>query len=289
MAGDASGAIHERRRFSVDRTLGAQGIRDQIQQALPALIQDREIRGIGVGFGGPVNWKTGAIARSHQIEGWSGFELGAWLRRLTSLPVRVENDANVAAFGEARAGAGRGCDPVFYITLGSGVGGGLVVGGKIYHGAVPGEAEIGHIRLDRTGATVESRCSGWAVDARVRAIAAKDPGGRLAALVRSGSGSEARHLLPALDQGDPGAQRILREAADDLALGLSHVTHLFHPEIIILGGGLSSLGEPLRSAVESALAGCVMEVFAPGPRVALAGLGEDAVPAGALILAGEMP
>ena len=71
----------------------------------------------------------------------------------------------MAALGEAMRGAGVGFNPVFYVTLGSGVGGGLVVDGRIYHGAKPGEAEIGHVRLDRNGTIVEARCSGWAVDA----------------------------------------------------------------------------------------------------------------------------
>src|SRR5262249_30550333 len=142
---------------------------------LPELLAGRNPQAIGVGFGGPVNWKTGRICRSHQIEGWSEFDLAGWLRQLASVPVFVDNDANVAALGEARHGAGLGFDPVFYVTLGSGVGGGLVVNGKIYHGSVPGEAEIGHIRLERNGTTVESRCSGWAVDARIRELVKKEP------------------------------------------------------------------------------------------------------------------
>ena len=79
-----------------------------------------------------------------------------------------------------------------------------------------------------------------------------------------------------------------RKTADDLAFGLSHVTHLFHPEVIVLGGGLSLVGEPLREAIERHLRRFTMEAFAPGPQVRLAALGEDAVPAGALLLAGDM-
>jgi len=88
---------------------------------------------------------------------------------------------------------------------------------------------------------------------------------------------------------DLAAQRILRETAEDLAFALSHVVHLFHPQIIVIGGGLAGVGEPLRAAVESALRPFLMEVFAPGPRIALAALGEDAVPVGALELARTHP
>jgi glucokinase len=211
--------------------------------------------------------------------------MGGWLSQVAGAPAVVENDGNVAALGEALRGAGVGYNPVFYVTLGSGVGGGLVVDGRVYHGAKPGEAEIGHVRLDRQGTIVEGRCSGWAVDRRIRELKLKEPGSLLARLVGQSIGGEAKHLTAALQQGDPAAKRLLQEIAEDLAFGLSHAVHLFHPEIIILGGGLSNVGEPLRAGVESGLRQFMMEAFAPGPRVVLAALGEDAVPVGALELA----
>jgi glucokinase len=281
--GDASAAPLERKQLSVDPSQGAAGIRVQIERALPGVIGDHRIASVGVGFGGPVDWRTGRICRSHQIEGWSEFDLAGWLQRQTGVPVAVDNDANVGAFGEALHGAGVGCNPVFYVTLGSGVGGGLVVGGRIYHGATPGESEIGHVRLDRAGTIVENRCSGWAVDARIRELKTKEPQSALAQI--PGHSGEAKYLRAALAQGDAAAGRILKETAEDLAFGLSHVVHLFHPEVIVLGGGLSGIGEPLRAAVQSALNRFIMDVFQPGPRVALAALGEDAVPVGALELA----
>ena len=282
---DRAGKICERRRFPVDPARGAAGIRHQIEGALPKLLSGRRIARTGVGFGGPVDWKTGKICRSHQIEGWSEFDLGGWLRQLAGSPVVVDNDANVAALGEALRGAGLGYNPVFYVTLGSGVGGGLVVDGKIYHGAKPGESEIGHVRLDRLGTIVEARCSGWAVDARIRELKGKEPKSLLAGLIGDKVGGEAKHLAAAWQQGDAAAKRLLQETAEDLAFGLSHVVHLFHPEIIVLGGGLSGVGESLRASVESALRPFTMEAFAPGPKIALAALGEDAVPTGALELA----
>lgn len=293
VAGDASGRIVDRRRLDVEKARGGAGIRDQIAHTLPQLIASSQPAAIGVGFGGPVDHATGRVAKSHQIEGWSEFELGEWLHEQTGLPVSVDNDANVAALGEALAGAGRGLNPVFYVTLGSGVGGGLVVDGRIYHGAKPGESEIGHVRLDKTGVIVEQRCSGWAVDRRIREAVAKEPDSELARLVNNvlpaacrQSGGEARHLKPALAVGDALARRILDETAEDLAIALSHVVQLMHPATIILGGGLSLVGEPLRAAVQTYLHRFIMQVFGAGPTVQLAALGEDAVPMGALLLAG---
>jgi len=285
VAGNGEGKILDRRRFTVERTLGASGIQRQIELALSELSCNSKPLAVGVGFGGPVDWKTGKICRSHHIEGWSGFELCEWLERITQAPVRVDNDANVAALGEARSGAGVGFNPVFYVTLGSGVGGGLTVDGKIYHGALPGESEIGHVRLDRGGTTVESRCAGWAVDAKVRAVVKSERGSLLAKLCGDTATGEAKSLGPALRQGDATAARLLRETAEDLAFGLSHIVHLFHPEIIIIGGGLSNLGEPLRSGVDVAVKGFIMEAFLPGPKIVLSKLGEDAVPMGTLCLA----
>ncbi len=283
--GDADGNIHARRRLVVEAAHGAEGIQRQIERTIPELVAGRKIEAVGVGFGGPVNWRTGKINRSHQLAGWSEFALADWLRSQTGTEVFVDNDANVAALGEALRGAGAGLNPVGYVTLGSGVGGGLVTEGRIYHGAIPGEAEIGHLRLDRSGTTIESRCAGWAVDARIRELNRNEPAGVLARLAGNESRGEARHLAAALGQGDAAAGRILREIAEDLAFGLSHVVHLFHPQVITLGGGLSGVGEPLRAAVAAALTGFTMAAFRPGPEIRLVALGEDAVPVGALLLA----
>ena len=285
VVGDDSAKILERRRLAVDPTKRGAGIREQIKVTLGELIPATKPASIGVGFGGPVDWKTGQICRSHQIEGWADFKLSDWLQSLSGLPVRVDNDANTGTLGEARHGAGVGFNPVFYVTLGSGIGGGLVVDGHIYHGAKPGEAEIGHVRLDRNGTIVESRCSGWAVDARIRQLKATEPKSLLVKLAGNLTGGEARHLAPALKEGDAAAKRILNETAEDLGFGLSHAVHLFHPEVIVLGGGLSLVGEPLRVGIESALRRFTMEAFTPGPQIRLAALGEDAVPMGALELA----
>ena len=285
VVGDESAKIRERRRLTVRADLGAAGIRSQIEKTLPELLADHKIAAGGVGFGGPVDWRAGRIARSHQIEGWSGFELAAWLRGLVGAPVFVDNDANVAALGETTRGAGAGFSPALYVTLGSGVGGGLVVDGKIYHGTAPGGTEFGHLRLDRAGTTLDSRCSGWAVDAKIREQIKARPDGPLARLVGDSVRGEARHLAAALQAEDEVAHRILATTAADLAFGLSHAVHLFHPAVIVLGGGLALVGAPLRTAVETALRGFIMDVFAPGPALRLSTLGEDAVPVGALLLA----
>ena len=285
VTGTGDGCLIDRQRLPVNRAAGGAGIREQIREVVQRLQPQFQWSAIGVGCGGPVDWKTGRIHCSHHVEGWNDFPLGDWLRELAGAPVFVDNDTNAAALGEAHLGAGTGFDPVFYTNSGSGVGGGLVAGGKLYHGASPGEAEFGHLRLDRDGTTVEERCSGWAVNEKVRAATEREPGSALSLLASQAKDREAEAIAPALAAGCPLARRILDQTAGDLAFALSHVVHLFHPEVILLGGGLALIGEPWRAAVANALPGFIMKAFAPGPRVLLAGLGEEAVPRGALLIA----
>jgi len=287
VVGDESATISERRKLAVHPESGAEGIRRQIEETWNDLKNAGPVEVIGVGFGGPVDWHSGRICRSHQIEGWSEFDLAGWLRALTGAAVVVDNDANVAALGEARQGAGAGFNPLFYITLGSGVGGGLVVNRAIYHGTSPGEAEVGHLRLDRQNTRVEDRCSGWAIDSRIRELMEADPRSDLCRLAAGFPGAEAAAIAPALALDDPHAKRLLHGLGEDLGFALSHVVHIAHPDLIVLGGGLAGIGEPLRLAVATTLRRYVMHAFAPGPEVRLAALGTDAVPAGALVLARE--
>ncbi|MCJ7549568.1 MAG: ROK family protein [Anaerolineae bacterium] len=285
VVGDQDARIVDRYRVAVEREQGAAGIRDHIWKASQSIRDAHSLQAVGVGFGGPFDRANGTVAKSFQIHGWDGFAFTAWLESLTGLAVAVDNDANTAALGEARLGAGRDYDKVFYVTLGSGMGGGMVIDGHIYHGASPGEAEIGLMLWDKSGTTFESRCCGWAVDRKVRRCIARDPDGALAQLVGSDTGGEARYLAPALEQGDADAQVILAETGEDIAWALSHVSHLFHPQIVVLGGGLSLIGEPLRAAVAAKLPGLLTSAFQPAPKIELALLGEDVVCVGALLLA----
>jgi glucokinase len=282
---DGSGIITERKRYSIDPEKGATQIRAQIEEGLQQLLMQNNVRAIGVGFGGPVDWRSGAIQLSHQVGGWENFNLKTWLQQLTGLPVAIDNDANTAALAEAIHGFGSGYQHVFYITIGSGIGGGVIIDKKVFHGRVPGEVEIGHTRLDKSGITLEKKCSGWAVNERIRKHINDNPAGRLAELAKKHNGPESYLLEPALHEKNSEAIEIINDVADDLAFALSHVVHFFNPDIIILGGGLSLLGEHIRLPLVERLPRYVMEALLPLPPIKIAALSEDAVPIGAIELA----
>ncbi len=282
--GDDEARILERFRLTVDPEQGARGIKKQIRETLDK-IRLHSVSSIGIGFGGPVDHQTGKILTSYQVSGWGDFVLQEWLEKLTRIPVWIDNDANVAALGESLFGAGADCEQVFYVTIGSGVGAGLVVNKRIYHGAKNSEQEFGHIRLDKSGRTVEQACAGWAVDEKIRKHAHEYPDSILAELTRGLTRGEARVLLKALERDDSAARDILEKTTDDLSFGLSHVVHLMNPQTIILGGGLSLIGEPLRAMIAQKLPSYLMDVLRPGPSIQLSALKEDAVPVGALALA----
>ena len=284
--GDEHLNIIEHFRFEVDKEKGAAGIREKIESTIrEEILEKYRPISIGVGYGGPVDHMTGKVRVSHHIDGWSGFKLSSWLQNISGLPVKVDNDANTAALGEAVKGAGQLYNKVFYVTLGSGMGGGFVIGKELFHGNMPGESEIGLTMFDKSGSNFESQCSGWAVDAKVRQYVADHPETILSKLAGKPGKSEAQFLLPAIEQGDTGAIQILESTADDLAFGFSHVVHLFNPEVIIIGGGLSLIGDPLLTFVKKHTNKYLSKAFQPGPEIKLASLGEDVVGIGALLLA----
>lgn len=284
--GDDRGSIHKRISHIIRAQEGASKIRELIEKELSQLAP---LDAIGVGFGGPVNRNTGEVWTSYHVEGWTGFDIRGWLHEVTGAVVALENDANVAALGESIAGAGKDHKVVFYATLGSGVGGGVCIDKEIYHGKLPGEVEFGHVRLDKSGRTVQELCSGWAVNERVLEATEFYKDSKLSELAKLCPGAEAKALLPAMNAGDPEAKEIFDGTMSDLAFGLSHITHLFHPDTIIIGGGLSMIGEVLRKRVEENLKEFIMDAFQPGPLIQLLQLGTDVVPVGALLLAaGEL-
>jgi len=267
-------------RRTVDPSQGGAGIREQI----PSLVEEaigkagaspKDLAGVGIGFGGPVDSKRGRILLSHQIEGWADFPLRDWLQKKVEVPVVLQNDAKTAALAEATLGAGQGRKRIFYITVGSGVGGGLVVDGVPDVGQGLGAGEIGHtwVTDPESGKPekLEHVASGWSIGKR---------GSRR--MGRELSGAEVGALAK---KGDPIAKRVIEESAEALAAGIGNVIALLHPERFIVGGGVSLMGEdwwvPLLNALISRFA---FQPFAQSYDVVPSALGEEVVVVGAVLL-----
>src|SRR5262245_166655 len=168
-------------RGTVTPSEGSEGIRKQIVAAVPELLAKAKtdrglLKGVGIGFGGPVDDATRTVIKSHQIEGWDGFPLADWISEIAGVPAALGNDADVAGLAEALHGAGKGLSPIFYITIGSGTGGGLLLDGEIYRGVGRGAAEIGHLLVrgggwwGRETDILERLASGWAIGERATTL-----------------------------------------------------------------------------------------------------------------------
>ena len=286
MVGDSQLVVIDQVNFPVGKVKEASIIKEKLAVQLVELTKKYHVSAIGVGFGGPVNSRTGQIYRSFHVDGWKHINLKKWIAESSQRPVFVDNDGNLAALAEAYFGAGKEYQRVFYMTLGSGVGGGFIIDGQIYHGKGPSEMEIGHIQLDKSGKTLESSCSGWAMNRKLGNLIKHEPIGILASLIADKQVDESKYLMQAIEAGDLEAKRIFIETIDDLAFGLSHIIHLLNPDVIIVGGGLSFIGETLTEGISEMLPKYLMSTLKSAmPKIKLSALKEQSVPLGALKLA----
>jgi glucokinase len=298
--GKADGILAGLWRETVDVEKGPEGIRRQIERAVPELLAgsglDRSsLGGVGIGFGGPVDDATHMVIKSHQIQGWDNFPLEGWIAEVAGMPAALGNDADVAGLAEALVGAGKGLSPVFYMTIGSGIGGGLILNGEIYRGCGRGAAEVGHTPVPNPGTLVHSLpleevASGWAIQEQARRYFRTTSYRRDLPLFQMVKGQTesitAQHVALAARQGDWFASAILQGALDALANALCQVIALLCPRRIIIGGGVSLMGEaalfePLRRLVAER----VFKPFADCYAIVPADLGEEVVVHGALALA----
>ncbi|HEV3145090.1 MAG TPA: ROK family protein [Gemmataceae bacterium] len=296
--GPGDGTLPHYWRGPVNPIAGGKGIRKQIVAAIPKLLRQakmkpKDIRGIGVGFGGPVDDKTQRILKSHQVEGWANFPLSKWLTGEFDLPVALGNDADVAGLAEALFGAGKGLSPIFYITVGSGIGGGLIIDQKIYRGCGRGAAEIGHLPINAEDWTngllyksiVEKEASGWAIAERAGIIVKRDSD--LWKLCGSKPEKISTEMVAeAATVGDTAARAAFRHAIWHLGFAICHVIALLCPRRIVIGGGVSLIGEKLFFApLRKRVAENVFKPFAGLTDIVPAKLGEEVVVHGALALA----
>ncbi|MCM3765275.1 ROK family glucokinase [Neobacillus niacini] len=258
-----------------------------IDEKLNELGQSKEVLvGVGMGAPGPVDYETGVILNAVNL-GWKdNFPLQSSLEDATKLPAAVENDANCAALGEMWKGAGNGANDLVFVTLGTGVGGGVVANGNIVQGVNGAAGEIGHAtaipiggapcNCGKTGCLETVASATGIVRLALEELAKGDAEGQLADLYARNHKITAKDVFDTARNGDTLANKVLQEVAFHLGLVLANAGNTLNPEKIVLGGGVSRAGSILLDAVQENFDKFAFSAVKNSTKLALATLGNDA-------------
>jgi glucokinase len=257
------------------------------------------VRACGVSFGGPVNFRQQTVTSVH-TPGWEDFALSDWVKQSLDLPCLVDNDANAGALGEHRFGAGRGTESMIYLTLSTGIGGGVICHGQLHRGKHGTAGEIGHFPLSDSDSLctcglysgcTEALASGRSLDRQAKEFAAGHPNeaARVIELAGGQSGNvTARELVRAAQQGDPPAMKLFNTATGWLARALLIAIRLLDPDKIVLGGGVAQAGAFLLRSLDTHLKRFRSPQFPYSTEIVLAELGNYSPLYGAAALALEV-
>jgi len=227
---------------------------------------------IGVGVPGPILYEKGIVIEPPNLPGWKRVNLKKILEKEFKVPVFIDNDANCAALAEARFGAGRKARHFIYMTISTGIGGGIIIDKKLYRGAIGAAGEFGHMIIDSRGYTcgcgnvgcLEALSSGTAIKKR--------------------SGMDAIAVELAARQGDKKAIRVIEQTAHYLAIGIANLVNIFNPELVILGGGVSKMRELLLTPIRKEFKRYALTLPAKSVKITRAKLGTEAGVLGAAAL-----
>ncbi len=254
-------------------------------------ISPDQLGAIGIGCGGPLDPWRGVIRNALNIPGWIDIPLVTRIESALGRPTFVDNDANAAALGEYRFGAGRGVRNLVYLTISTGVGGGLVLDDRLYHGENGNGGELGHISVRVGGRAchcgssgcIETYCSGTNIAARAREALADAPDGILS--TRQPSEITAEDVSAAARGGDRLARAVWDETMELLGGGIVSIVHAFNPRLVVLGGGVTRSGDLLFEPLRRVLAERAMPWLSEPVRIVPAELGERTGTLGAVAVA----
>lgn len=269
----------------------------QLIDAIKALNSGEQagaVAGAGIGWAGLVNQRAQRIEANPNLVDVSSYDLHSQLERATDLPIVIDNDANVAAYGEWRSGAARGSRDVFFVTMGTGIGAGLILGGQLQRGSRGFAGEFGHFKVDRGGlecgcggtGCLETVASGPNIVRRVREQLFSDPSFSVSTLARDMEGTlTAERVVRAATENDELAVSVLKETGTVLGTAVASIINLLNVEAVVLGGGVMAASdlilEPIREAAQQ---GTVPQAF-QCVRIVPAELGQDAGIIGGALLA----
>jgi glucokinase len=272
---------------AIDSLLGAETASSQVQ-----------VRAIGICAPGPLDPKSGVVLNPPNLPCWRDFPLAARVAAIYNVPVKVDNDANAAALAETIWGAARGYRYVFYATVGTGIGTGIVLDGRIYHGHTGAAGEGGHVTIDYHGplcpcgkrGCIEVLAAGPAIALRARARVAAEPG-RATTLLRLAQGKAesvtSEMVGKAYAAGDELAREILQETAELLTVWLGNIVDLFDPDVLVVGGGVAAMLNPFFAEIKRQLPSWCVNPRASEIPLLLAHYGADAGIAGGAALFSE--
>lgn len=254
-----------------------------------------KFQGIGLCAPGPLDPQTGIVVNPPNLPCWRNFPLAAKVADIYGIPVKLDNDANAAALAETRWGAARGHRYVFYVTIGTGIGTGIVLDGRIFHGNTGAAGEGGHVSIDYNGprcgcgkrGCIETFAAGPAIGARTRHRLGAAPSPRSLILEMANNNIEAvtsETVGKAFVAGDPLAREILQETAGFITVWLGNIVDLLDPDIIVIGGGVAAMIEPVFDEIKDGLPKCCVNPRSSEIPLRLAHYGADAGIAGGAAL-----
>ena len=253
------------------------------------------VQSIGICAPGPLDPKTGVVLNPPNLPCWRNFPLAERVTTKYRVPVKVDNDANAAALAETRWGAARGFRYVFYATIGTGIGTGIVFDGTIYHGKTGSAGEGGHVSIDYKGPVckcgkrgcIEILASGTAIGLRARTKAAAEPS-RAKAILGLVNGDAAfitsQHVGEAFESGDPFAREILEDTVHLLTIWFGNIVDLLDPDVMVVGGGVAAMLRPFFDEIKRRLPEWCVNPRASEIPLVIAHYGADAGIAGGAAL-----
>lgn len=271
---------------------------NNIKQAIRDLMKEtntdaKEIEGIGFDFPGQVDYKTGIVKLAPNIPGWVNVPIAQMIEEEFNIPTRIDNDVRCAALGELKFGAGKGCENFVCITVGTGIGSGLVINGQLVRGAANAAGEIGHIKLQMNGGPIcgcgDTGClEAFASGPSIVAMAQEYLKGGKSTKFREMAGADGEItpyiVAKAAEAGDPVAKRIFEIVGTYIGMGLVSVINLLNPEKVIIGGGVAAAGDLLLDPIRKTIKERAMVVAGNSVEIVPAELGNSAGVIGASML-----
>ena len=280
---DREGVVLRRTQHATE-TSSQDALLAQIERAIGELV-DGAVGALGVGVPSLIDQRTGRAGASVNVP-LAGVDLRNRLERRFGMPVALENDANAAALAEHRFGAGRGTEHMLMLTLGTGVGGGMILNGELYRGAIGAAGELGHLTIDLHGGPcqglcpgvghLESHASGTAVERIAREVAERQSDGELARALAARRRLDAPLVVDLANGGSPDALEVVETVGYALGTAIASYVNVFNPELVVVGGGFARAGDLVLEPARRVVAERALPTAREHVRVTLAVLGPEA-------------